>query len=76
MLVESPISEPRKPVEYAGAIGVKYVWAITMDEHPMFIVFVVGVSAEMRATVDNEYPIASIRQFACTDGACEAGANH
>ncbi len=54
MLIGPPFREARKILFHQAGVGVKYMWAVAMDQNPGLVIFVERVPADMRALVNHQ----------------------
>ena len=76
MLVETPIGETAKIGENPLRVGMENMWAVSMNQHSMFVVLVIGIAPDMRALVYHQHPLAQARsQSLRQDAPRKAGAD-
>ena len=75
MFVGSPLGESRQVLEDALAVGMEDMRPVAVHQHAMRVVLVVGVTCDVRSSVDQQHATAGIGQFTGYDAAGVAGSD-
>src|SRR5690349_22605416 len=67
VLVGSPFGELGQVIENFGGIGVKDMWTVAMNQNTGVVQAVVGVTADVVSSVDDEYRLIELSRHSLRD---------